>query len=73
MIREAWNITTTSGKMLNPLVKGLGMTADAASDLQVSIAASAKRFGKSSEQMVADFSTAMDSIIYAGEALSKNI
>jgi hypothetical protein len=38
---------TTSGKMLNPLVKGLGMTAEAASNLQVSIATSAAGFGKS--------------------------
>ena len=58
---------STSGKMLNPLVKGIGMTADAASNLQVSIAASAAGFGKSSEQMMQDFSTAMESIIYAGE------
>ena len=58
---------STSGKMLNPLVKGIGMTADAASSLQVSIAASAAGFGKSSEQMMQDFSTAMESIIYAGE------
>ncbi len=58
---------TTSGKALNPLVKGLGMTTKAASDLQVSIAASAAGFGKSSQQMSADFVTAMDKIIYAGE------